>query len=249
MSNYNGYNSNDYCCNSSCCSCVGPQGPTGPQGCHGCPGPTGPVGPTGRTGPTGATGATGPTGPTGPEGEEGLIGPTGPTGAGAIIPFASGEVPLALTTIAGGLVGLPGIIGFGSSATLPTVLGSTINLLGLSNIAFSVPRDATITSIAAYASVAVALTLIGSTVTITAQLYSSTTPNNVFSPIPGAIVTLAPALTGTVTIGTVTSGITSGLSIPVTAETRLLMVFSATATGVTLLNTAVVDTSAGITLE
>ncbi|WP_236876422.1 CoA transferase, partial [Clostridioides difficile] len=42
----------------------------------------------------------------------GATGPTGPTGASAIIPFASG-IPLSLTTIAGGLVGTPGFVGFG----------------------------------------------------------------------------------------------------------------------------------------
>jgi hypothetical protein len=38
------------------------------------------------------------------------------------------------------------------------------------------------------------------------------------------------------------------LAIPVTAQTRLLMVFSATATGASLLNTVVGYASAGITI-
>ena len=113
-----------------------------------------------------------------------------------------------------------------------TALGPIINF------AFSMPRDGTITSIAAYYSNTVALALVGTTVTITAQLFSSTTPDNTFTAIPGAVVTLAPPLTGVVALGTISSGITTGLSIPVTAETRLLMVFSATAEGVTLINTA-----------
>ncbi|WP_304441266.1 hypothetical protein [Cellulosilyticum sp. I15G10I2] len=100
----------------------------------------------GPTGSTGLAGATGPTGFTGPTGD------TGPIGAGAIIPFASG-LPVAITTIAEGLVGTPAFIGFGSSGESVTVLGASIDLTGgpglLTNLAFSVPRDGTIISIAA----------------------------------------------------------------------------------------------------
>jgi hypothetical protein len=44
------------------------------------------------------------------------------------------------------------------------------------------------------------------------------------------VATLAPPLTGVVGIGATSNGLTTGLSIPVTAETRLLMVFTATVT-------------------
>ncbi len=77
------------------------------------------------------------------------------------------------------------------------------------NFAFSVPRAGTITSIAAYFSTTLALSLLGTTVTITAQLYSSTTPNNIFTAIPGASVTLAPPLTGVLALGTISNGITT----------------------------------------
>ncbi|WP_334293931.1 hypothetical protein [Enterocloster lavalensis] len=53
----------------------------------------------------------------------------------------------------------------------------------------------------------------------------------------GVVVTLAPALTGVISIGSLSNGLTSGLSIPVTAGTRLLLVFSTTASGVSLVNT------------
>ena len=126
------------------------------------------------------------------------------------------------------------------------MLGATIDTTTLTNFAFSMPRDGTITSIAAFFSTTVALALVATTVTLTAQLYSSPTPDNTFAPIPGTLVTLAPALTGVLAIGTVSNGILTGLSIPVTAETRLLMVFSATAEGVTLINTVVGYASAGV---
>ncbi|WP_308018569.1 hypothetical protein [Bacillus sp. SRB3LM] len=72
--------------------------------------------------------------------------------------------------------------------------------------------------------------------TITAQLYSSTTPGNIFTPIPGALVNVALALTGAVALGAISNGITTGVSIPVTEETRLLLVFSTTAAGLSLIN-------------
>jgi BclB C-terminal domain-containing protein len=238
---------------------TGATGPTGATGATGDPGPTGATGVTGTTGPTGAMGATGDPGPTGATGVTGAAGPTGATGAtgtagsGAIIPFTSG-LPVALTTIAGGLVGTTSLVGFGSSATGVSILGGgTIDLTGaagtLLNFAFSVPRAGTITSIAAYFSTTAALSLLGSTVTITAQLYTSTTPNNTFTPIPGAVVTLAPALTGLVSIGAISNGLTSGLSISVSPKDRLLMVFSATASGLTLINTVAGYASAGVAIS
>ncbi|EHS59654.1 exosporium glycoprotein BclB-related protein, partial [Paenibacillus sp. Aloe-11] len=179
-------------------------------------------------------------------------GPTGATGSGAIIPFASGG-PATMTTIADGLAGSTSLIGFGSSATGISIVGGAIDLTGtllgpLTNFAFSVPRDGIITSIAGYFSTTAALTLEASSVSITAQLFSSPTPNNTFTPVPGAAVTLAPPLTDTISLGNFSSGITTGLAIPVTAGTRLLLVFSATATGASVLNTVIGYASAGITI-
>ncbi|KTS80209.1 hypothetical protein NS115_21065, partial [Paenibacillus jamilae] len=219
---------------------VGPAGTTGPTGADGLPGAVGAAGPAGATGATGVGGATGATGV------------TGATGSGAIIPFASGG-PAILTTVLGGLVGTTSLIGFGSSATGIGLVNGVIDLTGtlvgpLINFAFSVPRGGVITSITGYFSTTAALTLLGSSVSITAQLFSSPTPNNTFIAVPGATVTLTPPLTDIVALGTTSSGIATGLAIPVTAQTRLLMVFSATATGVSLVNTVVGYASAGVTI-
>ncbi|WP_202620435.1 exosporium glycoprotein BclB-related protein, partial [Emergencia sp. 1XD21-10] len=204
------------------------------------------------TGPAGADGATGPTGPAGADGATGPVGPTGVAGTGAIIPFASG-LPVALTTIAGGLAGLPAFVGFGSSAQGLTVLGSSINITNaagtLSNFAFQVPRAGTITSFSAFFSTTAALSLVGSTVAVNAQIYQSTTPNNVFSPIPGTLINLTPSLTGIISIGTLLNGSLTGLNIPVTAGTRLMLVFSASASGLTLVNTVVGYASAGLSIN
>lgn len=188
----------------------------------------------------GATGATGPTGP------------TGVAGTGAIIPFASG-VPVSLTTIAGGLAGLPAFVGFGSSAQGLTLLGSTIDITNasgtLSNFAFQVPRAGVITSFSAFFSTTAALSLIGSNVTVNAQIYQSATPNNVFAPIAGTLIGLTPSLTGIISVGTLLNGALTGLNIPVTAGTRLMLVFSATASGVTLINTVAGYASAGLSIN
>lgn len=173
---------------------------------------------------------------------------SGGSNGGAIIPFASGT-PVVMTTIAGGLVGTTSILGFGSSAAGVSVLGGTIDLTSLTNYAFSMPRSGTIKSMSAYFSTTAALSLIGSTVTITAQLYSSTTPDNSFTAVPGATVTLAPSLSGIISIGSIANGITTGLNIPVTAETRFLLVFSTQAAGISLVTTTTGYASAGLSIE
>lgn len=169
----------------------------------------------------------------------------------SIIPFASG-LPITLTTASGDADKVSSI-GFGSSAGEISITGGIIDLTGgpgmLLNQAFSPPRDGTITSISAYFSSTAALALVGSTATITAQLYQSTTLDNSFTIIPGATVTLAPAMTGIISIGTTSSGITTGLNIPVTAQTRLLLVYSATASGVSLNNTISGYASAGLSIR
>ncbi|USK57213.1 bclB domain-containing protein [Cytobacillus solani] len=184
----------------------------------------------------GMQGPPGPPGPAGAPGPAGTPGVPGIPGAGAIIPFASG-LPVALSTVLGGVASTQGLIGFGSSGTTLSVLGGPIDLTGaggtLLNLAFSVPRAGIITSISAFYSNFLAVNLLTSTVTIRAQLYRSASPlSNVFNPIPGAIVTLAPTLTGAIALGFTSAGNTpAGLAIPVVQGERLLMVFSAEETG------------------
>ncbi|MNI07990.1 Endoglucanase precursor [compost metagenome] len=256
---------------------VGPQGLQGLQGIIGIPGTAGAKGDKGDTGLTGSAGAkgdkgdTGLTGPAGAKGDKGDTGTPGTPGTpgakgdkgdpgepgetytgGAIIPFASGK-PIVMTTILGGLKGTGSLLGFGSFEPGVSLVGGTIDLTGSGgtnlNYAFSVPRSGTITSISAYFSNSVALALIGTSVTITAQLYESKTPNNIFTAVPGASVTLAPAITGIASIGAISNGITTGLSIPVTAESRYIMVYYATASGLSLITTVTGYASAGVNIN
>jgi len=170
----------------------------------------------------GPPGTVGPTGPTGP------VGPANTLGA-AIIPYASG-LPLTMTTVLGGLANTSGLVAFGNSADGVLITAGTIDLTGAPVLPlampFSMPSNGFITAISAYFSTTASLNLVGTTITITAQLYSSTTPDNIFTAIPGAFVTLAPSLTGVLAIGDISNGLTTGLSIPVTAQTRLLLVFT-----------------------
>ncbi|OME45529.1 exosporium glycoprotein BclB-related protein [Paenibacillus odorifer] len=229
---------------------TGSAGATGATGSAGVTGATG-AGVTGATGSAGVTGATG-AGVTGATGSAGVTGATGAAGAGAIIPYSSG-LPVAMTTVLGGLLNTSSAVGFGSSATNISITGGTIDLTGaagtLLNFAFSVPRTGTLTSMAAYFSATSSVSLVGSTVTITAQLYRSTTPNNTFTAVPGALVTLSPPLTGLIALGTISSGNTTGLSIPVTVGERLLLVFTSTVTaGIDVATTVAGYASAGVTI-
>ena len=144
-------------------------------------------------------------------------------------------------------------VGFGSSAFFRPqggfTLGGSLDLSdGTGDMAFSMPRDGTITSISGYFSPGGASDLGGSTVTITAQLYRSPTPDNLFEPIPGALVTLAPSLTSLVSTGSF-SGITTGLNIPVTSQTRLLMVYYLTFSGRILAFSLGGRASAGVSIQ
>ncbi|WP_304952525.1 exosporium glycoprotein BclB-related protein [Viridibacillus arvi] len=238
----------------------GPRGADGERGPAGADGERGPRGADGERGPAGADGERGPRGADGEQGLRGLRGfpgvsgppgPAGSTGPGSIIPFASG-IPVKLTTV-DGHVGTTSLIGFGNSASNVMLDGTKINLTGsagaLLNFAFSIPRAGKITSMDAFFSTSEALSLVNSTITITAQLYQSTTPNNLFTPVPGATVTLSPKLSGNLPLGYVSHGITTGLNIMVTAQTRLLMVFSAAATGHPLDNIVGGYASAGLSIS
>ncbi|GAB3996679.1 hypothetical protein GCM10028807_39850 [Spirosoma daeguense] len=170
-----------------------------------------------------------------------------PSSGGTIIPYASG-LPITIATLPGGSVGTVASLGFGSSVSALVPIGGNIVLSIQANSAFSIPRNGTITSLSAYFSASL-LTLVSSgSATVTAQLYQSTTPNNTFSPIPGATVVFPP-FTSTISIGTTRNGITNGLNIPVTAGTRVMLVYSVTASGITLPITVVGHASAGVSIN
>ena len=170
------------------------------------------------------------------------------TNTGTIIPYASGA-PIIMTTLAGGLAGTTSAVGFGNSVTGIQLVGGNIDATSITNFAFVSPRTGTITSISGMFSTTQAIALIGTSINITAQLYSAIAGSNTFFPVPGATVNLASPLTGIVSIGSTSYGNTTGLSIPVIAGSRYLMIYSATATGISLVNTVVGYASAGVNIN
>ncbi|WP_375199850.1 exosporium glycoprotein BclB-related protein [Bacillus sp. RS11] len=169
---------------------------------------------------------------------------TTPPATGSIIPFASGNVPVILTSVLGGAIGTVSLVGFGTSIPGVTLTGTNIDLTAATGTeAFSVPRDGTITSISASLSATVAVTLTG-TATVRAQIYRAVAGSNVFSPTD-AFVDLAPALS-TIAVGTITFGTRNVTPVPVAAGDRLLMVFSITSSGIVATVTG--NASAGINI-
>jgi BclB C-terminal domain-containing protein len=190
------------------------------------------------------------TGATGLQGPTGIQGATGPTGSGAIIPFASG-LPIVVTTDAGGSATLGSVVGFGNSATGISVAGATIDLSGgvgtLLAFAFVSPRSGTLTSLSVNFSNIVSLVLVSTTVTVNVAVYSAASTSNTFTPISGANVNIS--LTGTISPGAISHAIVTGLSSATTSEMRLLLVCSATASGVSLINTVTGYVSAGLNIS
>jgi len=169
-----------------------------------------------------------------------------PALTGSIIPFASGVTPVALTSLAGGLVGTPSFIGFGSAVPGVFLAGNTINLIGLINEAFSVPRPGLVTAISASFTLTVALT-VATSATVNAQIYRAPAGSNTFSPT-GVSVDLAPTLTTLLAVGTTLNGASSNFApLSVTAGDRLLMVY--TLKGSDLAGAVTGTASAGITIQ
>ncbi|GLC89518.1 exosporium glycoprotein BclB-related protein [Lysinibacillus piscis] len=174
------------------------------------------------------------------------ITPPSVSATGSIIPFASGPVPAVLATLATGLVGTVSLIGFGSAVPGVSLVGTDIDLSAVVGTeAFSVPRNGNITAISATFSATVAAALLGTT-TVHAQVYRAPAGSNIFSPTTASI-DLAPAFT-TIAIGSTASATANVAPVPVVAGDRLLMVFSITATGITVANVLTGNASAGITI-
>lgn len=131
----------------------------------------------------------------GADGKNGQDGIDGKDCSNSLISFNS-FLPVATVTVLGVLLNTNSVVGPGSSTIGITPLGD-INLTGgvriPFNVAPSISRAGIITNIHAYFSVFTTVGLALSTVTIRAQLWTSSANN--FSPFPGTIVNLTPSLT------------------------------------------------------
>lgn len=203
----------------------------------------GPRGPQGANGQNGHNGARGPTGPTGP------VGPTGVNAPGFVIPFASGREFSSLSTDINGDPELGVMVSFGDSRGI-TIDFSGINPSFIGNFAYVMPRDGTLTSIAAAVNLFPVPVFLDGTVIVFAQIWTADPGSNTFFPLSDALVTLDPSLSGLVFASNL-NGLSDGLSIPLSAQTKVMMVFYASASGdePDLTNNFIADYSAGICIE
>lgn len=166
---------------------------------------------------------------------------------GSIIPFSSGLTPVALATVALGLVGVPSLIGFGTATPGVTIVGNTIDLSAVVTEAFAVPRAGNITAISASFKELLGVTLLGTT-TINARIYKATGNSAVYT-ATDASVNLTPSITGPVSVGQIFSASANLTPIPVAMGDRLVMVYSITVSGVTVVQVLTGTASAGITIS
>jgi len=232
---------------------TGASGVTGAAGVTGASGVTGVAGVTGATGdigPTGAAGPTGATGATGADGATGATGPTGPGGSESVQLSSSGKDAVTITTLAGGLTGSGAVLPLsGSGAIITSLTSGSVDATTVSGLAQPLPKNSTLTGLTASFTVSQAQSLIGTTVYVTGQVWKANPGSTSFSPIPGAACTTSPSLTGLISSGMSSACTVAGLSIPVTAGTRLVTVFSATADGISMINSITGYGSAGATIS
>jgi BclB C-terminal domain-containing protein len=158
--------------------------------------------------------------------------------------------------VLGGIADTGGVTSFGTSFSTVDVTGAIIDLSGAagvaSNMAFSMPRDGTLTELSVFFSfveATVVLIPVGTTLNVVTQLYRSATPDNTFTPVPGAIVTLSfPGLFLLTAIPPTVANGTVALSVPVLNQDRLLLVTRLTATGTDLADTISGYISAGLAI-
>ena len=191
-----------------------PFGPTGPTGNIGVTGITGSTGPTGWTGPTGPTGTTGKAG--GPTGPTGSTGSTGSSGDNTLVAFTSGSP---ITVGVQGVTSFVGMIGFGSS--VGTIDLNDISIYGPA-YSFTMPRNGVIRSLSAFFTIDQAQNLL-EPLRITATIYTAVPSGNNY--VIGYARSLDPFLFGAVVPGNMAIGSVNGLSIAVSAEDRVLIVF------------------------
>ena len=167
---------------------------------------------------------------------------------GSIIAFSSGLTTVALATVGEGVISVPSLIGFGTAVPGVTIVGNTLDLSGIVTEAFVVPRAGNITAISASFSAFLGAAIVG-TSTLRAQIYRAPAGSNVYT-ATGAVVDLAPPLTGPLSAGEITFGSANVAPVPVVTGDKLVMVFSiAATTGVTVAQIITGTASAGITIS
>ncbi|MEG0984000.1 exosporium glycoprotein BclB-related protein [Algoriella sp.] len=165
----------------------------------------------------------------------------------SVIPLNSINASVA-TTILGGLIGTSTVLGPGVSKTGISLTGTTLNLLGDANgAAITLPRNCIIRSISFNHYTSAAISLIGSTLSLHLQIYKANAVSNAYEPILNTLV--SNELTGLISLGHMASNSISNLNIPLAANDKIVVLISATATGLSLINTSTGFVSASIGLD
>jgi hypothetical protein len=212
---------------------AGSQGPAGAAGLAGAPGPQGPQGPPGLQG---LQGIQGPIGPVGPQGAQGPIGSTGPAGTTVLF---SGADDATVTTQAGGLVGIMAVLPL--SGNVPSATAA--DMFSLPNHGLQVfPIATTLGSISVTATMKVAQALIGTTIDLRGEVFKVT--GGVAS--PSGLTCAVTGISGLVPLGQTFDCSASGPSVAFAPGDGAYLVISATAAGVTLINTMNVSVAAGV---
>ncbi|WP_051471072.1 collagen-like protein [Patulibacter minatonensis] len=240
--------------------------PVGATGARGLPGPkgdtgsTGPAGATGKAGKDGENGAPGEDGGTGDKGDDGAPGAKGDKGDDGA-PGAKGDKgdpgdgtgfttfgTGTATTIAGGLSGQGVFLPLnGGAPTAPTgSVSGGADAAEAVKVATILPRGTSITSVRFGYRLNTSLALIGSTINLRAQVYSASDYGGTLQPVPGTSCTATPSLTGIAAVGTTGSGTCTGLDVPLQAGDPAIVVVTAEAVGLTLVNSLPISTSVAV---
>lgn len=171
--------------------------------------------------------------------------PSGPVSSAS---FMSSMGAGTVTTILGGVVGTVAVLPVsGAEVTTPpsiTLLGGALNVstnTALLTQAQTWPQNATFGTMKATFMETAALSLIGSTVTLTASLYSGPLTN-----LTPTGLSCSVTLSGVITLGAVQTCSSSTGTATVNAGDSGFIVISSTATGLSLLNTVTLGASVGI---
>jgi hypothetical protein len=232
---------------------AGLMGPAGPAGLMGPAGPAGLMGPMGPIGPMGFPGFPGIPGPAGPAGPVGATGPAGSSNGLLLSGVGNGDSNFAvLTTIAGGLSGqvtalpLSGTLSTPIPGTIPGGVFTFSDNSTFGGVMQTFPSFVTYASMSANLTIKNAMALIGSTVTISAELWRYSSQTGTATAIPGASCTFAPSFTGILAAETHASCNLGGMSATYAPGDAGLVVVRATSAGISLINTLNVDVSVGV---
>lgn len=221
----------------------GPRGIDGAPGQNGAPGAQGQRGQDGTPGAPGQNGAPGAPGQNGAPGAPGAPGVNGTSGSGPIIGFSS------LTQITLSTTGdqFGELVAVGPNASAAVIRqGEQIDLTLLPNIAPSIPKNSTITSLHAYFIPTTPISVQSGTITIRARLWTSPSgSNSIFRPT-GVVVLLL--LNGFIDAGEVIEGTAGLISVPITLGTRYILVFTAETTGLNPFNQVTGQAGGGLAL-